>query len=236
MKKKIFISILIIMQACFIFAQENNILEKIDSYRLYSNEGFSFDYEIIEAKDTYKMKVFVKSGDADSILTIYREPVDLSGRKILVLDNSFWLQDNRMKSAVKISAQQMLVGQASAGDITNIVFSKLYNIIQSEVKDNIKILNLESKSKKGGNYQKIVLYIEEKTSVPLKAFLYSKNGLHIKTIEYSPLEIINGKPMITSFKIINELNTQVSNIQIKNFSKETLPDRYYTREGMQNLK
>ncbi|MGP1458745.1 MAG: outer membrane lipoprotein-sorting protein [Treponema sp.] len=219
-----------------IFAENSTILERIDAYRSFSANGFSFDYAVKEKDDESTMTVYVKSGDESSVITVYKKPAKLSGRRIFVENSLFWLFDSNMRAPIRISAQQMLSGQASAGDITNITFSKLYNIVSQTEQDGFTVLELEAKLKRNGNYQKIVLKTQGENYKPVSADLYASTGVKLKTINYDSYSISGGKEMLTSFSIANSLNNSVTKIEMSNFSEKTLPDRYFSREGIKNLK
>lgn len=213
----------------------DTFLIEADAYRLFSKDGFSFEYTLIESGDLFTMNVYLHGTDKKKILSAYTSPTKLAGRKIFMDGNAFWLLDKRMKDPIRISAREMLFGQASAGDITRISFSDSYTVVKKEQSHGKIILNLEVLKGTDASYPFVSLEIHEHDYRPLKAEFFASSGILMKTIYYEHYETIQGKLLLVRFRMVNELNKEESSIELSNFKKETLHNRYFSREGMKAL-
>lgn len=242
-KKLVFIFVIFFL-SLFIFAEDERlysdansnvqILEKIDKYRNFSDDGFSFKYYIDADAE---MDVYVKSGDEKSVVIQYKAPKKYLRRRIFVDGSSFWMLDSNMASSIKISASQMMSGDASSGDITNLTFSKLYDLINIEESEDKGLkLFLDIKDSKSGNYPHIILYVDKDIYKPKMAELYSRTNTLLKTVRYTGFESIDGKEMLTAFEITNEMTKSKTNIRLTNYSEKTLNNRFFSKEGLRLLK
>lgn len=234
MKKKIILFLLIFLVSVYVFADD--VLKKADAYRNYSDDGFSFVYTLMEDKDETIMETYVKQGEKNCVLVVYRSPKKLAKRRIFVNDTTFWMYDSKMNSPIRISAQQMLSGQAGAGDISNIIFSKIYEIIDIEEGDFFINLELSIKQESSGNYPKVILTLEKESYKPLKALFYSATDVLLKTVNYTEYKVVEGKELLIGFEIINELNNKKSVIRLSDFDVLKLSDNYFSKEGMKLVK
>jgi hypothetical protein len=145
-----------------------NRLVQVDSYRLFSDKGFSFEYRLIEGSDVSVMDVYIKNSDRSSVLSVYKAPASLAGRKIFMDGTTFWMLDKKMRDPIRISSRQMLFGQASAGDITRLSFSDAYTIVSETIENDVVILTF-STSRKEISYPKVKLEVRSSDSRPVKA-------------------------------------------------------------------
>ncbi|MCX7656075.1 outer membrane lipoprotein-sorting protein [Treponema sp. J25] len=220
------------------FSQESwlNSLKEADRYRLFSEKGFSFEYRLTDKGETSTMMVYLKNTDRSVVLCVYTAPPELVGRKIFMDGNSFWLLDKRMQDPIRISARQMLFGQASAGDITRILFSDSYKVLEGKKDGPVIILELAAQPGKEISYPRVRLELNDADSRPVKAELYAATGTLMRTIYYEKYKTINNKILLTQFRVVNELNKEESIIELDKFEEKTLENRYFSREGMKALK
>jgi len=221
-----------------LFAEKNfeERLRKADSYRLFQDRGFSFQYTLTDAGEKSVMTVYLKDSNRSTVLSVYTEPAQLAGRRILVAGNTFWMLDKNMREPIRISSRQMLFGQASAGDLTRLTFSDNYLIESGSKSDTSIILVLNAKIGAEVSYPKIILELRSDDSRPIKAELYAATGTHMMTIYYQRYGRIDGRVLLIAFKIINERNNAESLVELSRFSSQTVDDRFFTREGMRALR
>ncbi|MCX7655976.1 MAG: outer membrane lipoprotein-sorting protein [Treponemataceae bacterium] len=222
----------------FLEATENweTYLIAADKYRLFSERGFSFVYRFTDETESTVMQVYLKSNDLSVVLGVYLAPEKAAGRKIFVEGSSFWLLDKRMKDPIRISSRQMLVGQASAGDITRLTFSGNYGITQGIQEGSTVLLELAPKTGQDVQYPRVRLTLNKDDARPIKAEFFAETGILMKTMYYEGYQRIEGKTVLTQFRIVNELNKTESRVELSNFENKTLENRFFSREGMKALR
>ncbi len=213
-----------------------NRLVQVDSYRLFSDKGFSFEYRLIEGSDVSVMDVYIKNSDRSSVLSVYKAPASLAGRKIFMDGTTFWMLDKKMRDPIRISSRQMLFGQASAGDITRLSFSDAYTIVSETIENDVVILELLAQAGKEISYPKVKLEVRSSDSRPVKAEFFAATGTLMKIIHYEEYRTINNKILLVKFRMVNALNKAESIIELSNFREQTLDSRFFSREGMKALK
>jgi len=214
-------------------------LAKIDQYRNFQAEGFSFQYAVNDPADPATpasvMRVYLKKADRNAVLCVYLSPADQQDRRILVQKNSFWLLDRSMRDPIRISARQMMFGQASAGDITRISYATTYQVEKSTSQGETVVLNLAALKDVEVSYPVIRLRIRSSDSRPIKAELFAATGTILKTIDYTDFQVFSGKTLLSGFTITNLLNRETSRVVLDKFSPATLADRYFSQGGMKVL-
>lgn len=238
MLKKLLLSIILTLFCLLpvISSEVEDILRHIDDLREFNKNGFVFDFIIEDLNDvnTEKsvMRVFVNN-KSESIAMYTGSD---KGKYILLKDKSFWFFDNGMNSPIRISPRQLLLGQASTGDITRIIFTDLYTVDKMEKSDNEYIIHLTAIKGKGATYEKMILFVDKKSLIPIKAETYSKTMVLLKTIRYLEFKEIDGKTMLVKFEILNNNTNEKSLVRLDNFSIDTLPSHYYNKNFMRFLK
>lgn len=208
-------------------AEPGNELCKVDRYRIYDKTGFSFIWKSVQnGHQRTPIKIYVNS--PSTVLGSFSNTN--SSKLILMKGNSFWFfEQNSMSSAIRISPRQMLVGEAGAGDITRIVFNRLYRVEEFKKSNNTLEFYLLAIPGQGATYAKINLKTNQDFR-PIIARCYTKQGVLLKTIIYSEYKNINGRELLTKFKIINAIDKQISIISLSNFRKEKLPDADFNKD------
>lgn len=212
------------------------LLKKSETYRTLTEEGFSFDYGLKEGDSTQAaaMRVFLKPGDPLTVAVKYLAPARYENRRILVGPGGFWLMDKGMNSPLRISPQQMLFGQAAAGDITRVSFSLQYTIVSGEEKADLITLTLEKKAEAEVPFPKVLLSLEKGSARPRIAEFYSLSGQLSKSIRYEKYDRMpehQGRELLTGFRIINELNKQETLVQLGRYAPVKLSEASFTRAG-----
>lgn len=241
MKKNIFLLFVFLFAASLLYAVEINaeksseILNKIDSWRKYSNEGFSFEYQV---DDDFVMSVFLNKKDYSKVIAQYKAPKKFARRRLFSDNGTYWMMDSNMNAPIKISSSQMLNGDASVGDILNIVFEKSYNITSYELTEAENILRLTLDAKKDTNvsYPHIVIDVTKDSLKPISAALYSRTNKLLKTIYYDKYNKHDGVELLSEFTLVNENNKNKTKVILTNYNKETLNDRFFSKEGLKILR
>ncbi len=118
------------------------------------------------------MDVYV--GSKRRTLVVYRNERNV-GQKVLMLDDKFWLFLPDTKRAMRITAMQKLMGEASVGDVASVNWADDYNIDNREQEGELLKLSLIA-DRKGLSYSKVTLWLTENDFHPVHADFYLKSG------------------------------------------------------------
>jgi hypothetical protein len=206
-------------------------LAKADSYRAFSESGFSFDFTSSGVEGESRMRVSVRTGSEDAALVRYLEPAKRRGRLVLVRGGSFWLLDKDMKSPIRISPRQLLFGQASAGDVSRIGFRSMYSVAGRRSSGGDIVLSLEARSGAGATYDLVELRADSGYR-PIEAACKGRSGALIKTIRYLKYERVAGKELLTEFEILDEASGEIERVRLSNFDAATPPESAFAVQAL----
>jgi hypothetical protein len=215
----------------------SGILAKVDSYREFAKGGFSFDFTLVDEKGAASvMRVYLNGEGRDSSLGRYREPKKYARRVVLTVGNAFYVCDRGMASPIRITPREMLFGQASAGDITRIVYSGLYTVESSGRKGDELALRLRAIPDKGATYELVDLRVKPESGKPIAAVCRGTSGSAIKEISYDRYAVVGGKELLSEFTITDSVSGKSSKVSLGNFDRETLAPSDFTVEAMKYAK
>ena len=225
--------------AAGLYAEDSpsSILAKVDSWREYAKGGFSFDFTLVDEKGSASvMRVYLNGEGRDSSLGRYREPKKYARRVVLTVGNAFYVCDRGMASPIRITPREMLFGQASAGDITRIVYSGLYSVESSERKGDELALRLRAIPDKGATYELVDLRVKAENARPVAAVCRGPSGSAIKEISYDRFAMVGGKELLSEFTITDSVSGKSSRVSLGDFARETLSPSNFTVEAMKYAK
>ena len=209
-----------------------SVLASVDAFRSFGGSGYSYDFATTEEGGVNSlMRVSVRWGEAEAALVKYLEPAKQKGRFVLVRGNAFWLYEAGMSSAIRISPRQILFGQASAGDVSRISFQSMYELAASEATEAGFRLRLKAKSGAGATYDLVDLITAEDYR-PLSAECRGASGKLMKTIIYDGYEMVQGRKLLTSFSIRDEIEGKTTRVHLGNFASGALPDSAFSVQGL----
>lgn len=171
-----------------------HILEQADRYRLPTTSAQVMT-RVRLFKTTEQMRqnsplqeslyqVLIKSDHRSLIL--FKSPRE-AGKKVLMVDDRYWLLMPTSRRPIRITPMQKLIGEASSGDISSLTWSEDYQgVIASEGEFEGRrtiILKLTAKVK-SASYQAITLAVDKLTYQPLHAYLYLTSGKLAKEAIY----------------------------------------------------
>jgi len=229
----------------------NTILKDVDA-RIYTpNMAFEMDisaYKGSKLRDSNRIAGYSKDSEKSLVLLYFISPASLKGRKMLMEGNYIWMQMPRTKNAIRLSPMQILLGEASNGDVARTRFSADYNAVHdgSEIIESKKCerLILEVKpEKKGSTYSKIILRIGV-DKLPAYAEFFAESGKMMKKVHYRSFSPYAGKMMQKKIEIFDAVNPEnhtimeyvkigSKNLPLSHFTKEYLDRFQYTSFGGQ---
>jgi outer membrane lipoprotein-sorting protein len=200
----------------------DQVLREVDEHRLISS---SFEmtirlntYSKNKMKDAIVMRGHVNRGKM--FMINFLEPEKMKDRKILIEENDLLLIIPKVKNPIRISPAQRLVGGISYNDVAAVSYADDYTAIFSgeeaiaEVNANgeeirtCPCLVLELTTKKTGtSYNRVKLWVERGSYLPVKAEFFALSGKKMTTVYYAEQKSVNGKMIITKMLFYDHIST-----------------------------
>jgi outer membrane lipoprotein-sorting protein len=220
----------------------NEILQKVDDIR-----SPDFDYRLVVSVTSYKpnrpihtstYELFIKGRENTVVRTL--EPKGERGICLLMHGQDFLAFFPQVSKPIHLSLQERLAGDVANGDIARTSFSYDYNatIVRHENIDGkeYNVLELIAKNK-SATYGRILLWVAFDNFWPLKAEFYAVSGRFLKVCLYNDYKELGGG-MRPSRLVIKDgvINDQYSVMDYKEIQKMDIPDSFFTKENLMQLK
>jgi hypothetical protein len=222
------ILMLVVVSTTTVFATELNELAVIDQLRTQGGQVKVLTrievYENGELTSTSRMNVYV--GKQRRSLAVYVSERE-AGQKVLMIDDKFWLFLPSSKRAMRITAMQKMMGEASVGDVASLAWSEDYQIIDRTHDQQFLKLDLVA-ARKGLSYSKVSLWVEPDSFHPVKADFYLKSGKLAKQAAFE-LAQVNDEWMVQSLSLQDRVQKdQLTKIVYENVSVLEMKDKWFT--------
>lgn len=182
--KKILLTLLMITS---IYAQ--NLLVEIDK-KLSPGSSESYKKLInIEPDGTKKEFLLYQARKGnDKMVSVFLQPESEKGRSTLRLGENMWLFLPDVGRAIRVTSMQSVIGGVfNNSDIMRLDFSTEYDIVKQENKEDEIILEVKAKTDAVA-YDKLVMYVDKKTTTPKTIECYSSTQMLIKTLYYKDIK------------------------------------------------
>lgn len=210
----------------------NALVKKADEIRNPS-DSYEMNIEVETEDGTSIFQVYLKGKDKTLILT--KAPARDKGRNMLMLDRDFHAYVPNLKRSMRLSLMQKLSGQVSNGDIARTRWHGDYEA-KIEKKSAKEIQLLLKAQKKNLTYSWIRLWVENKTSRPLRADYLGTNGKTLlKKAFFEDYKNIAGAYRPTSIRILDPGNKK-SYIRVKSMESQKFEDSFFTIRNMESMK
>lgn len=222
-------------------AYARSIVEKADQVR-FPADSFQVDIVINTerpegALETRKYRVLSK-GNENTIVMI-TEPASERGQIILMKGRDLWVFMPEVSQPVRISLAQRLTGQVANGDLARANFAGDYHpkLLRSETIDGENYLVLELAAvDRSVTYQKVVYWVNQKNSWPLKAEFYSLSNRLLKTCRYENFRTLAGKVRPTRLVMEDALRSgEKSVLEYSEMKLRALDDKMFTKDYLKKL-
>ena len=172
-----------------------------------------------------RLDVYV-GGDRRS-LAVYRSERE-AGQKVLMLGDKFWLFLPSSKRAMRITAMQKMMGEASVGDVASLNWSEDYRIVEQTMDGGFTKLRLQA-ARKGLSYDTIDLWVDAETGHPKKADLFLKSGKLAKQAEFGMAKDETGQWRIVSLALQDKVRSnQLTKIVYASIEPLDVQDKWFT--------
>ncbi|MDZ7663362.1 outer membrane lipoprotein-sorting protein [Thiohalophilus sp.] len=215
------------------------ILKEVDermapaSYEMYR--------KLINIEPDGKRKEFVlytvKKG-TDKMVALFLDPPSEKGRSTLRLGDNLWLYIPNVGKPIRITSLQSVVGGVfNNADIMRLDFSDEYTASAAGEEDGRYILELKARGPAVA-YDRLKMWVDKQTRVPLTIEAYAASGLLIKTLHYSdikdfghgivrPAKLITDSPLYKGYQSVMLFD----GIRPREFADEVFTLDYLPRVG-----
>ena len=157
---------------------------------------------------TYQMKI-LKIGD-DKTRIWFNAPASAKGQEMLRQGDNLWVYMPSVKKAVRLASRSEFQG----GDFNNadVLRANLQGDFAVKFKDGAPpagqvVLDLTAKVE-DASYDRILLWLDEKTSLPVKGEYYAASGKLLRTSTFSDVKDFHGLKRPARISMRNELATK----------------------------
>jgi hypothetical protein len=179
----------------------DELLARVDAQRYVPDLSFimqmsSFDGD--KQVDSNTLWGFIKGAGSDNkSLISFADPASVKGRKLLMDGNIVYLLFPKTTNPIRLSPLQVLLGQASNGDVVRTAFAADYDVASLTGADRngaaCWLFSLSVKeSSKDASYRKVSLWVDKETLHPVYAEFFTGDKL-LKQAAYSDYRQVLGK-------------------------------------------
>lgn len=181
----------------------------------------------------------LEDGGQFASLVRFVQPVRDAGKVMLKNGSDLWFYDPGTKSAVRISPQQRLMGQAANGDVVTVNFSRDYQATigaeesirdgERQTRDAYKLMLGASSA--DATYGAIELWLDRNSAAPIKARFFAESGRLLKTAFYRKFQTELGAERPTETVIIDGLDPQaVTIVRLSEYGFRNVPTSWFQRD------
>ena len=214
------------------------ILKKVDAN--LQPESFESYRKLINVEPNGAKREFllytVKKGH-DKIVSLFLSPASEKGRATLRLGDNMWLYIPNVGKPIRITSLQSVVGGVfNNADIMRLDYNVEYDV--QTIDDNKREYVLDVKAKTGAvAYDKVKMWVDKQTLVPIKIECYAATGLLIKTLyfkERKPFDDNIMRPSIieTDSPLYKGYQSIMVYARVK---KRIVPDEVFTLEFLSKI-
>jgi hypothetical protein len=198
----------------------------------------SYDGE--KQRDTNTLWGFVKTGPGQNkSLIAFAEPASVKGRKMLMDGSTVYLLFPRTKNPIRLSPLQILMGEASNGDVARTGFADDYDVASVTEADRDGVASYQftlavKESRKDSSYKKVMLWVE-KSSLRLQyAEFFASGDKLLKKTFYKEYGSAEGKDLPMVLDICDGENPQKHTVMtFKKIGRKVVPDTAFRREYLE---
>jgi len=190
LRRAIFAGMLLAMASGSAHAVDGvKVLQQVD--RNLAPESYELLRKLINIEPDGTRKEFVlyvvKKG-REKMLALFLAPASEKGRSTLRVGDNMWLYIPEVGKPVRITSLQSVVGGVfSNQDILALDYSVEYSVEKAEEQADTFILSLKAKTDTVA-YDRLTMWVEKRTILPVKIEAYAASGLLIKTLRYSDIK------------------------------------------------
>jgi len=186
--------------------------------------------------DSNTLWAFTKGvGSEGKSLVAFAEPASVRGRKMLMDGNLIYLLFPNTTNPIRLSPLQILMGQASNGDVVRTGFSQDYDVASMTAADrgglHCYVFSLVAKeSRKDSTYKRVTLWVEKESLRQVYAEFSTADKL-LKQVVYSDFRPALGKELPFTVDIHDADNPQKHTVMAYvAVAQKAMPDTLFRRD------
>jgi outer membrane lipoprotein-sorting protein len=211
------------------------LLQQVD--RNLAPESYEMYRKLINIEPDGRRKEYVlytvKKG-REKILALFLSPASDKGRSTLRVGDNMWLYIPEVGKPIRITSLQSVVGGVfSNQDILALDYSVEYAVEKTEEQPDAYVLSLKARTDTVA-YDRLKMWVDKKTILPLKIEAYAASGLLIKTLRYSDIKDLgDGVPRPGTLETDSPLYKGYKSAMLfANVQRKELPDEIFTLNFM----
>lgn len=220
-------------------ASPEELLAQVDSHRYIPDLSFvlqmtSFDKDAQVESNT--LWGFISGvGTQNRSLIAFADPASVKGRRMLMDGNIVYLLFPRTTNPIRLSPLQVLLGQASNGDVERTGFSQDYDVtsLADADRDGVACYRFDLSVKAGSkdaSYARVVLWVEKETLRPTYAEFFAGDKL-LKKAFYKEYTQALGKDIPFVVDIYDGDNPQKHTVmEYKKVGQKHVPATVFRRD------
>lgn len=223
-------------------ALARRIVDKADLVR-FPAEGFEVSVNITTTSaasgstDVRRYRVLTKGNDNTVVLTT--EPASERGQILLMKGRDLWLFLPSVSQPVRLPLAQRLTGVVANGDLARANFAGDYTprLLRTEKIDGepTHVLELTAVDR-GVTYNRVLYWVRESGSRPVKAEFYSVSDRLLKTTHYEGFQRMAGAVRPTRIVMRDSLREgEESVLDYSDMKLRDLPDKVFTKDYLKRL-
>jgi outer membrane lipoprotein-sorting protein len=219
------------------------LLARVDAQRYVPNLSFVMQMTSFEGDKQVESNTlwgFIKGvGTENRSLLAFADPASVKGRKVLMDGNIVYLLFPRTTNPIRLSPLQVLMGQASNGDVVRTGFSQDYDVASLQEADREGVhcylfTLMVKESRKDASYKKIRLWVEKQSLRPVYAEFWTGDRL-LKQAVYSDYRTALGKDLPFSVDIRDGDNPQKHTVMTYvKVGQKSVADTVFRRDYLQS--
>ncbi len=226
--------------ASSLFAESpEELLARVDAKRYVPDLSFvmqmtSFDGD--RQMDSNTLWGFIKGvGARNRSLIAFADPASVKGRRMLMDGNVVYLLFPKTTNPIRLSPLQVLLGQASNGDVVRTGFSEDYDVSSLSEVDREGVACYQftltvKDSRKDASYKKVLLWVEKESLRPVYAEFSTGDKL-LKQAFYKDYRTALGKDLPFQVDIHDGENPQSHTIMTYvKVGQKPVPDTVFRRD------
>ncbi len=163
---------------------------------------------------------------------------DQKGQKYLSTPGGYWLYAPRTRRALRLTALQVLRGQASIGDVSRLRFADDYSASYLLGADQNRggqacwVIALKSKSPRS-TYASAVMWVRQSNGAPVHADLMALSGRKLKEVDFAPASSDGGSLVVRTATYIDGVNpAKRTRVEILSVKQANNPLTLYRPEAL----
>ncbi len=219
-------------------SESSNLLQKVD--RNLNPESYESYKKLINIEPNGRKKEFVlftvKKGK-DKVAALFISPASEKGRSTLRLEENMWLFIPNIGKPIRITSLQSVVGGVfNNADILRLDYAEEYKIQKTEDQGREILLHLKAKSNSVA-YDKLKMWVDKKTILPIRIECLTQTSMLIKTIYYKQTKNFgNGIIRPSVIETVSPLHKGYKSVMIfAGIKQRKFKDEVFTLSFMHNL-